>query len=177
MFATAYTSGNTMTIENCIVRNGVIANSVSAGVTNLNVYQNTFICETAQSYLLNLAIAAGSTMNCNFQNNLILAPRSTYIINQTTGAGTLNFVESGNIYVAVNSDAKLPSSTRYTSPYKDLMSTELEYKDDDGVKRYYVKPRGTAINACTRLLSLTDDYLGKTRGTTTDCGAIDTEGI
>jgi hypothetical protein len=174
-----YTSTPNLTLENNIIIDTPINNSGGASSNRtVNIFQNTIIIHQALAQIFNRVANAGVTVTCNFKNNLIIAPACTYIFSTAAPTGTFTLTETGNTYMAVNADAQFGAgSQRVTTSVSTLISLCDRKKDNKyGTIRPYYLPKGVALNYCSVLASPTDDFLSKTRGATTDCGAIDTEG-
>lgn len=175
-----YSSGANSTFENNIVIDTPFDTSGGVGSSRTQITRhNTFIIHNAVAQVIYRTIGLGFTYTHNFQNNLIIAPACTFIFTQAAPAGTYNITESGNTYIAVNADPLINTTTsqRVTTAPSTLISLCNRLSDNQyGIIRPYYMPKGVALNYCARLVSPTDDFLGKTRGAITDCGAIDTEG-
>lgn len=173
-------SGDVAYTPSVIITDSIIINGKPWVYTNSAANQqgklihNTIINNWGVTFLLNTGIPAGKTLSLEIKNNLIITPLYSYFLEQTIPAGTRIINESGNIYMAANSDPLLPLSTRYTGNVEALINLNEVRQNIEYVPHNYFNPVGTAKLACPRITGYENDYNGISRPDPCDCGAIQT---
>jgi hypothetical protein len=150
-------------INNTLV-NIRLSSSVGFGEQTHKFIHNTQIfTRSLGTTILNNATLSGNEV----RNNIIIAPSTNNIFPTTAG---LTYVESGNLYLCVNANAKFPNSTHYgaSTPLTTLIDTNQQGVGET-YQRFYLP---TITGNVARLADVTINQIYQNRNNPTNSGSI-----
>ena len=149
-------------VTNCTIVNVRLSSSTGSYAEQIaKIRQNTII------YTLSLGATIMNPMSLTgntIVNNIIIAPYTNNIFPRT-----VDYIESGNLYLCANANAKFPNSTYYaaSTPLTSLISSQQG--TGQTYQRYY---NPTITGNVARLADVLINQLGNERQSLTNSGAI-----